>query len=175
LHVNGFIHRDIKAANLLIDDDGTVLLGDLGVAADMTDEHGPSKDTDAHHRRAISFEPTTVLSARSGPPASPTSPLSNPSGPSSNHHHATHAHANTHATHPHNPHTHTHRNAHGPLKMHKRKSFVGTPCWMAPEVINGQQYDASADIWSLGITAIELTQGRPPRSRESSRQVLVRT
>ena len=38
LHVNGFIHRDIKAANLLIDDDGTVLLGDLGVAASLSDE-----------------------------------------------------------------------------------------------------------------------------------------
>ena len=38
LHVNGFIHRDIKAANLLIDDDGTVLLGDLGVAASLCDE-----------------------------------------------------------------------------------------------------------------------------------------
>jgi hypothetical protein len=38
LHVNGFIHRDIKAANLLIDDDGTVLLGDLGVAAPLNDE-----------------------------------------------------------------------------------------------------------------------------------------
>lgn len=38
LHINGFIHRDIKAANLLIDDDGTVLLGDLGVAADLHDD-----------------------------------------------------------------------------------------------------------------------------------------
>ena len=38
LHINGFIHRDIKAANLLIDDDGTVLLGDLGVAAPLNDE-----------------------------------------------------------------------------------------------------------------------------------------
>lgn len=38
LHVNGFIHRDIKAANLLIDDDGTVLLGDLGVAADLAED-----------------------------------------------------------------------------------------------------------------------------------------
>jgi serine/threonine-protein kinase OSR1/STK39 len=46
LHINGFIHRDVKAANLLIDDDGTVLLGDLGVAADLTDDtdvHNPSK------------------------------------------------------------------------------------------------------------------------------------
>ena len=38
LHINGFIHRDVKAANLLIDDDGTVLLGDLGVAAPLHDE-----------------------------------------------------------------------------------------------------------------------------------------
>lgn len=38
LHINGFIHRDVKAANLLIDDDGTVLLGDLGVAADLAEE-----------------------------------------------------------------------------------------------------------------------------------------
>ena len=38
LHINGFIHRDVKAANLLIDDDGTVLLGDLGVAADLAED-----------------------------------------------------------------------------------------------------------------------------------------
>lgn len=38
LHVNGFIHRDVKAANLLVDDDGTVLLGDLGVAANLAED-----------------------------------------------------------------------------------------------------------------------------------------
>jgi serine/threonine-protein kinase OSR1/STK39 len=42
LHVNGFIHRDVKAANLLIDDDGTVLLGDLGVAASLVETASPS-------------------------------------------------------------------------------------------------------------------------------------
>lgn len=51
LHINGFIHRDIKAANLLIDDDGTVLLGDLGVAADLSEDtssrsHSKSTSTD---------------------------------------------------------------------------------------------------------------------------------
>lgn len=38
LHINGFIHRDIKAANLLVDDNGTVLVGDLGVAAPLVDD-----------------------------------------------------------------------------------------------------------------------------------------
>ena len=38
LHINGFIHRDVKAANLLVDDDGTVLVGDLGVAAPLIDD-----------------------------------------------------------------------------------------------------------------------------------------
>lgn len=44
---------------------------------------------------------------------------------------------------------------------------------MAPELIQGKRYDAKADIWSFGITAIELTQGRPPRSRESPHTVLL--
>jgi serine/threonine protein kinase len=61
LHVNGFIHRDIKAANLLIDDDGTVLLGDLGVAADLTEhEHGSATakgEAIASQRRLVSFDP----------------------------------------------------------------------------------------------------------------------
>ena len=55
LHINGFIHRDIKAANLLIDDDGTVLLGDLGVAAPLADED----HTHIHDKasRAVIFDP----------------------------------------------------------------------------------------------------------------------
>lgn len=57
LHINGFIHRDIKAANLLIDDDGTVLLGDLGVAAPLNDEDHTHVDEYAMAFRAVIFDP----------------------------------------------------------------------------------------------------------------------
>ena len=57
LHINGFIHRDIKAANLLIDDDGTVLLGDLGVAAPLNDEDHTHLNDRAMAFRAVIFDP----------------------------------------------------------------------------------------------------------------------
>ncbi|KAG9314560.1 kinase-like domain-containing protein [Chiua virens] len=117
LHVNGFIHRDVKAANLLVDDDGTVL--------------------DDGERSAV---PTTS-NLKFGVPSRPI-------------------HSDDELVHSRPP-------------FGKRRSFVGTPCWMAPELIQGKRYDAKADIWSFGITAIELTQGRPPRSRESAHAVLL--
>ncbi|KAJ8248153.1 hypothetical protein GJAV_G00238900 [Gymnothorax javanicus] len=63
--------------------------------------------------------------------------------------------------------------------LQRRDSFIGTPYWMAPEVVmcetsKDRPYDYKADVWSLGITLIELAQVEPPNHEMNPMRVLLK-
>ena len=142
LHSEAKIHRDIKAANVLLSRTGEVTLALLGLATLTPHPHHPPSPLTTHH-----------------------SPLTTQPQPSPYTLHPT--------PYPSTPHPHPHSNqvkladfgVAGQLTatMSKCCTFVGTPFWMAPEVIRQDQYDFKADVWSLGISALEMAHGEVHR------------
>ncbi|KAK9813727.1 hypothetical protein WJX73_005502 [Symbiochloris irregularis] len=138
LHHHELMHRDLKAANLLVHDDGRILLADFGVAAALKyddvimEESAPHQHQEEHHRRIKLFQRHQKVASL--PPTHPA------------------------------------------RQLQKRTTFAGTPCYMAPEVLEQLDgYGPPADIWSFGILMLELALGKAPRSDRSLTAVILST
>lgn len=156
LHRQGVIHRDIKAANLLLTNSGKIMLCDFGVAANLAwsgSNYRPAGAGDAHdhkdykHPRGNYATALGALTRAADKAGHKEVQFHNQKEPV--------------------------RDTSAQDAGWKRTTMIGTPYWMAPEVIvRGALYDQSADVWSLGITIWEMLLGNPPLASVDQARVI---
>ncbi|ORX47765.1 kinase-like protein [Hesseltinella vesiculosa] len=154
LHQNDLVHRDVKTANLLLDGDtGMVKLADFGVSSFLwidQDEPDPSPPRTSNDSDWACFSSNTS-----------TARIPLLQQQQQQQQLADSYQEDTVVGHQLRSDARQHRLS---VRWQRavRKSFVGTPLYIAPEILREEAYDNKVDMWALGITLLELAQGRPP-------------